>query len=291
MSSFLFTTIAAVVGVVVLAPSYATNIPTTNPGCTTGVLGADNIANGSASLEPDFSANTINTTWYSNGTQLTGNNIPGTCRYDAPLVPPTPSPRAGYAFNGWTLRVPAVPAGPFDNLDASTSVTSIGYNNFCSNADAEMMTGVSQYQSLTGQSFAIPGQWGIQLSDGSVVRGVAECRSSGDTTYYGNQSSGESYFEPQSCNYSFMDANDTEHYGTVETSDSYCWCKATGYKANGGSLQTDDSTSWVFLEWVEPVELQPSYGITGCGLGCAYRCATVAQNSQSFRAALYGQSQ
>ena len=95
-------------------PNFASaeNIPTTNPGCTTTVLGAQNIANGSASLEPDFSANTINTTWYSNGEQLTGNNIPGTCRYDAALTPPTPAARPGYTFNGWTLRVPAAPVVP-----------------------------------------------------------------------------------------------------------------------------------------------------------------------------------
>ena len=86
--------------------TFATNIPTTNPGCTTSVLGADNVANRSAALEPDFSANTINTTWYSNGTQLTGDNIPATCTYDAALTPPTPAARPGYTFGGWTLRVP-----------------------------------------------------------------------------------------------------------------------------------------------------------------------------------------
>ena len=96
-------------------------------------MGAQNIANGSAALEPDFSANTINTTWYSNGEPLTGNNIPGTCTYDAPLVPPTPEARPGYAFNGWTLRVsnsggsgggnsePETPSSPFASLDPTVS--------------------------------------------------------------------------------------------------------------------------------------------------------------------------
>ena len=271
MSSFLFTTIAAVVGVVVLAPSYATNIPTTNPGCTTTVLGADNVANRSAALEPDFSANTINTTWFSNGEQLTGNNIPGTCRYDAPLVPPTPDARPGYTFGGWTLRVPA---GPFDNLDASINGTSIGYHNACSHPYGEY----TQFQGLTGQSFNVY-EWGVQLSNGGVIRGSAECEySERSETYYGwNGSTADSYFEPNECG---------DGYGGY-----YCWCKVTGYQASGAALQTDDSTSWVFLETIGAAETEPSYGYYGCPMRCAARCATVAQNSQSFRTALYGQSQ
>ena len=304
MSSFLFTTIAAVVGVVVLAPSYATNIPTTNPGCTTTVLGADNIANGSASLEPDFSANTINTTWFSNGEQLTGNNIPGTCRYDAALTPPTPAARPGYTFGGWRLRVPAVPAGPFDNLDASIAGTNIGYSNICYNQSAapygyDIYEGINETEYLSGQSFS-NGEWAVQLSNGGVIRGVAKC-SYGDgepgfvfdemegewspvsVYYYGASGDRESYnWPPNKCDYNF---------GEDEYGGSYCLCKVTGYQASGAALQTDDSTSWVFLETIQPVNAEYGSDLYACPWYCAARCATVARNSSSFREALYGQSQ
>ena len=261
--------------------TFATNIPTTNPGCTTTVLGADNVANRSAALEPDFHANTINTTWYSNGEPLTGNNIPGTCTYDAPLVPPTPDARPGYTFGGWTLRVPA---GPFDNLDASINGTSIGYYNACSHPYGDY----TQFQDLTGQSFNVY-EWGVQLSNGGVIRGSAECEySARSETYYGMSNSEineyDMYWSPNTC-YSFGNEGE-DYYGGY-----YCWCKVTGYQASGAALQTDDSTSWVFLETIEAEQTEPSYGYYGCPMRCAARCATVAQNSQSFRAALYGQSQ
>ena len=167
-----------------------------------------------------------------------------------------------------------MPAGPFDNLDASINGTSIGYHNACSHPYGEY----TQFQGLTGQSFNVY-EWGVQFSNGGVIRGSAKCEySARSETYYGwNGSTADSYFEPNECG---------DGYGGY-----YCWCKVTGYQASGAALQTDDSTSWVFLETIGAAETEPSYGYYGCPMRCAARCATVAQNSQSFRTALYGQSQ
>ena len=82
--------------------TFADNI-TASSTCTNGVLGT---YTGPADIEANFDPNTINTTWYSNGTQLTGNNIPATCTYDNALIPPTPADRPGYTFGGWSVIVP-----------------------------------------------------------------------------------------------------------------------------------------------------------------------------------------
>ena len=82
-----------------ISPSYS--YITNSSNCDEDVL---NTTSAPASLEANYSANTINTTWYSNGTTLSGNGVPSSCTYDSALVPPTPDARPGYTFGGWTLR-------------------------------------------------------------------------------------------------------------------------------------------------------------------------------------------
>ena len=252
MSSFLFTTIAAVVGVVVLAPSYATNIPTTNPGCTTTVLGADNVANGSAALEPDFSANTINTTWYSNGTQLTGNNIPATCTYDYALTPPTPEDRPGYTFGGWKVKAACeIPS----NL-ASNSANSNGYIN-----DSTGPRGATSFNP-SEVNLTEDNTWGAKWSTG-IVRGVAFC-----SITRNGKAKGE--------------IGDPGTTGGYAAGGKYCWCKATDYKANGEPQCSLVSASWVMADTEAAVVTAES-----CADMCAAMCASYVRKQADFRAAVF----
>ena len=292
----------SVIAMFAVVPVFADNEPTVIPtpaSCNEAVL---NTTEGSADLEAIYTANTINTTWFSNGTQLSGNGVPATCTYNTPILPPTPADRPGYVFGGWRLRVPAVPAGPFDNLDASIGGTNIGYRNICYNESAasygpEIYRGIDETGYLSGQSFS-NGEWAVQLSNGGVIRGVAECFYDGGElgfvfdeeegewsgpVYYGESGGLESYnWDPNRCDYNWGE----DSYGG-----SYCLCKVTGYQASGAALQTDDSTSWVFLETIQPVSIQYGYEYYACPWYCAARCATVARNNSSFREALYGQTQ
>ena len=253
MSSFLFTTIAAVVGVVMLAPSYATNIPTTNPGCTTTVLGADNVANRSAALEPDFSANTINTTWYSNGTQLTGNGIPDSCTYDEQLLPPTPEARPGYTFGGWKVKVPEPVVAPACTIPSgllSNNGEDYGYQN-----DSTGQYGVNSYNT-SDYGLTQDNTWGVTWSNGDKVVGEAICSQTNGT-------------------YATTGTPDTTGAGTTQ----YCWCRATGYIASGESQCSLSSSSWVFFYDHESAD--------DCALDCAASCGMDVDLESGFRAAVF----
>ena len=191
---------------------------------------------GPADIEANFDPNTINTTWYSNGTQLTGNNIPATCTYDNALVPPTPEARPGYVFNGWKVKAAClIPAG---------------------------------LMNVTGTGAGSSGnQWSVVFDNGinvGTVVGEAVC----------SQTPGE--------------PNATGTPDTQGTGDTlYCWCRATGYIADGSEQCNFLSSSWV---------MQLQYGSAGmCGGFCLNECSGGAANRYNygrydlagFRAALF----
>ena len=65
---------------------------------------------GTANAEIDWQPNTINVTWFDGDTQLDVPSNAQSCVYDGTLtVPPAPSARPGYTFNGWKVR--GLPAG------------------------------------------------------------------------------------------------------------------------------------------------------------------------------------
>ncbi len=225
-------------------------------------MGADNIANGSAALEPDFSANTINTTWYSNGTQLTGNNIPATCTYDAALTPPTPEDRPGYVFAGWRLMPPAclIPSSL-----ASTAVLSFGYKNDSTDEQGADSSNTSDY-GLT-EDFT----WGVTWSNGDKVVGEAKC-----SALQGNSHSGQ--WGGDSADWTATESELTNASGDTK----YCWCRATGYIASGAELCSFSSPSWVFATFYRSA--------SNCAYSCAYSCAYRVQSNQNnsvFRAAVF----
>ena len=272
-------------------------------------MGADNVANRSAALEPDFHANTINTTWYSNGEQLTGNNIPGTCTYDAALTPPTPAPRAGYVFNGWTLRVPAAPV-----------VTDCGISELSHNIDysayaAKRLDGGDDFTSggATAATYGITqaGEWGVTLSYGKIT-GVSSCNSSIPETYtywYGEHHCEEHCYEIPGIEmdpYAMMTCTEecqlrAENAGmqwnpsddgiaSVNTFSSgvngqYCWCRVTGYAPNGESQCSTSSLPWVFVG-----EFGDFTSSSGCAIGCSSACSRLFNHEWSYVYYLYGHS-
>ena len=197
-------------------------------------MGAQNIANGSAALEPDFSANTINTTWYSNGEQLTGNNIPGTCRYDAALTPPTPEARPGYAFGGWKVKRCEIPS----------ALANIGGNAYA----AKRLDGGNDNSSggATAETYGLeqPGEWGVSLENGDKVTGVTLCSSTG-----------------------FAGMSEliigTPNEGSTG---QYCWCKATHYTASGVQQCRIFSQNWVYFQ----DRSTPAGCLSSCAAWCAY---------------------
>ena len=222
-------------------------------------MGAQNIANGSAALEPDFSANTINTTWYSNGEQLTGNNIPGTCRYDAALTPPTPAARPGYVFGGWRLKVPCLVPQTLVNTNGNY-MYSHGWDN-----DTDYCTdGITFYGDTTNCLNAVYNnialnEWMVTWENGDVIKGEALCSATdGLDIIVGNPY-------------------------TSGTGDArYCWCRVKAYTASGSQQCDFESPSWVF-----GTDGDEYYRIEDCKHYCSYQCAHDALRSTYKRGYLF----
>ena len=163
-----------------ISPSYS--YITNSSGCNQGVLQTDT---GPAALEANYSANTINTKWYSDGTRLTGAGIPGTCTYDNALSLPAAQTKPGYTFGGWRLHVAAAPACliPSTLIGASSSsyADEFGYEpetNFGSSIpeswDTDFgVTDLSSLRSVVGGYDA--GVWGVSWGQTALVIGDALC--------------------------------------------------------------------------------------------------------------------
>ena len=199
----------SVIAIFAVAPTFADNI-TASSTCTNGVLGT---YTGPADIEANFDPNTINTTWYNNGTAMTVDSAYQTCTYAAPLTPPTPADRPGYVFNGWRLKLCLIPSSL-----ASTNGSSYGYQNDRTGADGADSGNTSDY-GLTEDN-----TWGLTWSSGDKVVGEAIC----------SQTSGT---------WATAGTPDTTGAGTTQ----YCWCRATGYIASGESQCNLSSPSWVVI--------------------------------------------
>ena len=76
---------ASIIAIVFALPAFATTptlIPASDPGCNQAVL---NTTEGSAALEAIYTANTINTTWYTGYGENGQAASPTTCSYDGTI--------------------------------------------------------------------------------------------------------------------------------------------------------------------------------------------------------------
>ena len=174
--------------------------------CTNGVLGT---YTGPANIEANFDPNTINTTWYSNGTAMSGNGVPSSCTYAAPLTPPTPADRPGYVFGGWKLKAACSLAG----LDASVEPTAyaLGGGRACCNGVTTDTYGLTQAD-----------QFGLTFPYGTIV-GEGIC-----------SKSGEEIIEYEE--------------GENQDGGGYCFCHITKYTLNGAQECDVSSVSPMVLQ-------------------------------------------
>ena len=167
------------------------------------------VSEGTASLEADWSANTINLTWDNNGATTDATGGASTCTYDQSFNLPIAPERTGYNFAGWKVKL------GFDlstlESDICTGGSDIGYTRLNGN------TGYSEaYYGLTQGS----GEWTTKFSYGTI-KGKAVCANNGGT---------------------FAKA------GTPQgTGGQYCWCQTTGFDAEkDGTYMPVSSSSGVF---------------------------------------------
>ena len=216
-----------------------------NSTCTSSTM---NAASGNISLEAVEVPNVINIQWENaDGTTYTTS----TCTYDTQLqIPNAPAARTGYTFKGWKLDACSL-------AELDTSINGDKSNRACLDLNGNgacIGNGPAANASLYGLDTA--GQWAVLFEYG-VVYGEAIC----------SQTSGT---------FATAGTPDTTGAGTTQ----YCWCRATGYKENGGEKCDLASLSWVFKDET------PS--ASACAEGCADYCVSSVQSDKDFRGAVFG---
>ena len=271
----------SVVAIFAIAPTFADNeptlIPANNPGCTNSVL---HTTTGPASLEAIYTANTINTTWFSNGTQLSGNGVPATCTYNTPILPPTPANRPGYAFNGWRLRNPLL------SLDTTIDVTDNARIELNGDASPDNQT-VASY-GLTDYGTGV-----LHFSYGDIYV-ESSCNSTsvsgGDTIaalvnlqgQIQSLSEEEQLAQRIQMTSTFNFVTRPSNTFTRGANGDNCWCRVYGYKPTNGTLQSTPSAQWVMIGDTTPFE-------SDCEAACIGACTEFSYVIPHVRATLYGQ--
>ena len=242
---------ASIIAIAFALPAFAddepTVIPANEPGCNENVL---NTTEGSAALEAIYTPNTIGTTWYNDGVQVTGDNVPSSCAYDSEInLPPTPT-KTGYDFIGWRVYVPPC-------LIPSADVSTDGNAYAAKRLDGEAE---HTYGGATAATYGIsdPGEWGVSWGNGDKAIGEALCSQTGGTAQ------GD------------LGTPDTSGAGTRK----YCWCRATGYMPNGGEQCSFVSASWVLYS---ENRITDSY----CTRNCSNYCINAVRTRADFRAAMF----
>ena len=296
-------------------PTFADDEPILIPtpaSCNNSVL---NTTEGSAALEAIYTANTINTTWYT-GYGANGQAAsPTTCSYDGTInLPQTNPSRPGYAFNGWKLRVPQCRI-PSANISIDPTVTyGHGWWNDADYCDSADNNGYGDINCSTVPDLSLH-QWKAEFSYGTVM-GIASCQATlpADIDYF--DVNGQAVMSGQMDPATFLSeytalagaekaavaqqilealSNNEEdlawrliweahslpgstNYSTSDTG-NYCWCKATHYTANGAQQCSLVSTPWVYISGIT---------IGACVKACPNFCAGSVQHPNGFRAVLFG---
>ena len=227
---------------------------------------------GTANLQAEWEANTVQLSWYSNYTKINPTDDIDDCTYASGLTRPENPLRVGYTFKGWTVS----PKVEFSTLSLGNA-TAISYGkgvstdgSYCWYYDTADYYGyevcnMTEFTDL--QQF----EWKQSFTNGTVY-GMAYC-----SAVSGNH---HEYTWPAE-NISDYTASLTE-LDAISGEKKYCWCQATGYKAtNQSTIQRPlSSLSWVF-----------DYGVPGsetnCAKGCATNCARHVRLGGAFRTALF----
>ena len=266
---------------------YANNVYTSNGAgmCVYSVL--DTYA-GDANLRAEWQRNQIRLRWFNNNTQIIpSNDTANTCNYDSTLTVPSNTPsRTGYAFAGWRVRETM----NFSSLSLSTGTVAYGKgtNGIDSNTsicywfnptESENWQGGSNAACKTNSNFTEleNHEWKTEYTSGTskgTLYGMAHCsKKPGDRHDYTWPVASRSDWETATV--AELDA-----YSSNEEA-KYCWCKATGWKAEG---QTSVKGSLSPLAWVF---IGDAGSASNCTAHCAYYCASNARNNSAFRAALF----
>jgi len=238
---------------------------------------------GPANLQAQWDANEIQLRWFNENTQIIPANESKTCEYDLGLTIPATAPsRTGYTFAGWHVR----PVTTFSN--SALSMTSTGLERWGKGHVVNTTTPYCYHKLGDGNADHVDcnsdphftemniDEWQMRYdNNGKTLYGMAHCsgKSGNNSDNTWPQTSDTTISQWQVLNKSTLESASGEK--------KYCWCKATGYKANSSAIKqgADTPLAWVFSYAHSSASL--------CAAGCAFRCAYYAQTNSAFRAALF----
>jgi len=266
----------AVMTVFALNNAYATGISgsATSAQCVEPTLGR---YEGTANLQAEWEANTVQLSWYNNYTKINPTDEIDDCEYSGSLTRPTNPSRTGYTFTGWTVS----PKIEFSSLSLGSAegisygIGQSGTSNICRSYDTEWHSVACSNPIFTElQRF----EWKQNFANGTVY-GMAHCSAKPGDHHSGNwPAANRSDF---TATLDEMNAYDTAHSSEEK---KYCWCQATGYKAaNQSTIQRPlSSLAWVFR--------YDGGAASDCAAYCAASCALSVRWNSAFRAAVFAGS-
>ena len=231
-------------------PVYADNITTSPADCDSETLLTDT---GPATLNAQWSANTIDIRWYNDDSQITNDATAATtCTYDTAFALPTPPTKTGYVFNGWKVAqydFSTLASLGTGNERWGKGVTS-GGADYCyyksGTGSASHVTCDSRFDDLKQHG------WKVRFGT-SLIYGTALCSAtSGTTNTPGTPSS---------------------------ISGNYCWCRATNYKPGDEDKLYSPASQ---MPWI-PYSVS---SVSSCTQVCSTDCTYSLLNTASFRTAL-----
>jgi hypothetical protein len=233
---------------------------------------------GTANLQAEWEANTIQLRWYNNNTLITPTDAIDDCEYAGSLTRPSNPSRIGFTFNGWKVR----PLIDFSNLNNNLGVPSgneygkgVYYSaDYCLYYDGSWHGGAElckqpEFTELQQQ------EWKQGFTNGTVY-GMSHCSALPGNNY------STTWPAENRANYTStldaMNTYDSQHTGEEK---KYCWCRATGYKTGNPAVVKGSLSplTWVFVD--------TTGSSSGCTRDCAVSCADRFRWHSAFRAAVF----
>ena len=320
--------ISAIFAIATTIPTYADNEPEnitdSNKDCTSDTL---TVSSGTAELEADWLANTVNITWYDGITALSNTGNAATCVYDGTLNLPTVTPKPGYTFAGWKVKF------NLSMLDASINGTAYyaryrdaGNEDVClAYGDGTVNDGGAETCTTeSGMSDVGVNEWKTKFSYGTVY-GEASCNTTNNAAaaYVGKNLetllagemtpeaflAGFSQVATQTQVAAVADALQQYQAGTMSYAEAgevimsvyrtnatynknsqgqYCWCKVTGYAPLNVNKQNVTTSFWTFLDYDDGVG---PVSADACNGICAWYCSMGVRTSSEYRVAVFGGAQ
>jgi len=223
--------ITSLIMATIAIPAMATNdlVTETNNGCDNAIL---NTYDGDVNLTANWSANTINLTWYDNsaangGTAMNVGQSSAQCTYDGGITLPQEPTKPGYTFKGWRVR--ASRCLRYTEEEVAIDSEHLRWKPLVNTGQT-----MSDVEGFTDNSADLePGEWAIEFSSGEL-KGMSKC-----SNKYGNN---------HGTTWPIGSINDWrasyEELTTLQDENAYCWCSVTDF----GDDCHIDSPWWIYGE-------------------------------------------